>query len=1009
MGDTQDSEAISAYLTDLQDQVRAPSPPLAAAVRVLAEPLSFLGLLPSRADTNGTTRESFPHWAGPVQQTASKQLYFIQHLLPNHLDFILDNITLDWLSALPSAQQTALFDTYFIPALSRQQNAWNALVAVMSLQTLVNRINSRFSENHSFFNKTVLRLLRRLVETYSLADFCQGCSAFGQMDYSSGGTGGPTLDITAWDTFLSKLFSVPTRIANAFGVSLKNEIEECFQEVVFIQRQTAQLQRCLESIGDMEQGLQNQYARALAIVVAKLLRLGYGRILVELVVSVLWGSSVSTVASGWKLVLSHTSSPGTTQLFLTALMDYLDKNQLDFNSGDNLLRQHRPQDTISEDQKLEAVQRGANLLISIGFGAEEKNNGMVGEVLLQGRVFGLGALRMLICIQSGWPTGVRSNKDISYQVLLMLGYLDHKVIFEMDLIPMFGAGMTGWLEIEDFKKKQIALASLHVVAEEFSRIVDTIGSPADFDLNNEDKDVRLGRSLVRLKDGAKPYNPTTLPSFNTIGGPGTEKDVAEGTSTTPTVTQGFLLQEDSDDEEDPDAIEGPYSKAARARKDSSDESSDEEDDLKPYEMEYESDPDEDAGSVKKAKVAVPVYLRDLVSYIRASEDRDKTEIGLKNAAELIRRKVGSLELEEYAEELARSLVLLQDNFDLPGFYRSRENSLIALIVTSPVLVAGVLTQEFYARKNSMGQRLNILTALALGAQELSGSDRPPAVSSSTSAKNVSRSLPKKSEIPTAVAVQKPSFDSITSSISMERTRRFSQKSHIEASRPAPKANAFSNVAPIFLGGLLGRWGGNRGAGMERGYDALKKAPVIVLKKFVITLGVLVHYAGTSPHLIPITRELFQFLLALRYHNPPAQATPGPIPGAAATTASLTGSVFSTPSLTSLRLPGDVGVATRLSSTGAGGSLSALSSGSLPYNPDLVESILFDLLILLTPSTQTLSDQLLMHEFYAEIMECQQWAMELWEVYKLEQGSGEKARMYCAALLQRSFELLEVHM
>jgi len=33
--------------------------------------------------------------------------------------------------------------------------------------------------------------------------------------------------------------------------------------------------------------------------------------------------------------------------------------------------------------------------------------------------------------------------------------------------------------------------------------------------------------------------------------------------------------------------------------------------------------------------------------------------------------------------------------------------------------------------------------------------------------------------------------------------------------------------------------------MERGFDALQKAPVVLLKKFVLTLGVMVYYAGKA--------------------------------------------------------------------------------------------------------------------------------------------------------------------
>src|SRR5690554_3836325 len=48
-----------------------------------------------------------------------------------------------------------------------------------------------------------------------------------------------------------------------------------------------------------------------------------------------------------------------------------------------------------------------------------------------------------------------------------------------------------------------------------------------------------------------------------------------------------------------------------------------------------------------------------------------------------------------------------------------------------VIMHRVLTLEFYEKKNSIGQRMNILTALGLGAQELSGYNQSP-LSSATS-------------------------------------------------------------------------------------------------------------------------------------------------------------------------------------------------------------------------------------------------------------------------------------
>ncbi|KAG0260527.1 telomere binding protein [Mortierella polycephala] len=897
----QDSEAISAHLADLQNQIRASTPPMATVIRVLAEPLSFLELIPQSS--------SFPQWSGPTEPTAANRLYLIQHLLPNHLDFILDTITVAWWSALPSGQQSALFDAYFVPSVSRHpcaKDGLHAAVAMIALQSLVG-------------------------------------------------------------------------------------------------------------------------------------------ILVESLMSTLWAADSKEKSIAWKLALANTTSRGTTQLLLTTLMEYLDRHQLNISSIPNRME---PFTQLSDEEQRAMVHTSAKLLESLGFGIGEPNNVMIEEVLFQGRVFGVGVLRTLICIQTGWPSAIQTDKDsvlaqavkkaftiwsdamfvnhasadyqryVSHQILLMIPYFDTKVLLDMELFPVFGAGMSNWLELSNFERKRIGL----VVAEEFSRAVDTVGSSADFDLDRTNSEIQFARSLVQLKDGALPYQMTAaLKSNNTMeSGAGNIKTKAISTTTQE-------IDIDYDDDEDPDAIGDPMSRFNNGDY-SSDSSSgeDDEDDLKPYEIEDESDPDEDdVGSIKKTKVAAPLYLRDLLSYMRANEDREKVETGLRTAVELIRRKSGSLELEEFAEQLARTFVLAQDNFDTPNFYKLRENALVALVVTSPVIVAGVLTLEFYEKKNSIGQRMNILTALGLGAQELSGYNQSP-LSSATSSQAppstpTSKGMLSKDTRATALPAQqnqyssgslvtpKDSFASITSSIALERTRRFSQKSFIESSRPAPKANAFSNLAPAFLGGLLGRWGGNRGAGRERGFDVLQRAPFVLMKKYVMTVGVMVHFSGNSPHLLAITREVFQFLLALRYHNPPKS---GFAPAGASNSkpqdfmSTIASTSFSEPSsLSSLRLPGDIGSSTPSATTSR--SLSSSTATTSLHNSGLIECILFGLLILVTPISAALSDQLLLHEFYPEILECQQWAMELWEAST--GGPDEKSRLYCAALLQRCFELLKVSM
>lgn len=47
--------------------------------------------------------------------------------------------------------------------------------------------------------------------------------------------------------------------------------------------------------------------------------------------------------------------------------------------------------------------------------------------------------------------------DISYQLLLMIGYFSTATLLEMDAIPTFGNGVGNWLELEVFKRKQIGL------------------------------------------------------------------------------------------------------------------------------------------------------------------------------------------------------------------------------------------------------------------------------------------------------------------------------------------------------------------------------------------------------------------------------------------------------------------------------------------------------------------------------------------------------------------------
>ncbi|KAF9214360.1 telomere binding protein, partial [Podila verticillata] len=743
------TEAISAYLTDLQNQVRAPSPPLASVIRVLAEPLQFLGLIETSQQGPQQPSDAPSRWAGPGlepvtnEPLASTRLHFIQYLLPNHLEFILDHITLDWLSALTTSQQSKLFDASFVPILGslRQRPSpeykWACSVTVVSVQTLVGRLNHRFQENHSFMSQTILRLLRKLLTTYTLPDYHHGALFLSRAKSHRSSPESAALSEWSvyWDGFVSKLYSIPTRISNVLGAtgqlgSRADQEQDPFQETFFFQRQAKQLQHLLESIPSKdvkdEEG-RDRWPRSCAVVMTKYMRLGYGAILVQVITTTLWGVQDSSRAKGWLAALSS-CSPGVAQLVLTALADHLQADHLDF--GDNVYNKStnkssiiRSDQILSPKEQLSRVHKAAQILVDLGFGVEHgdddssrsssSNNAMITQVLIQGKVYSMGVLRTLVCVQSGWPRGVQATEGsvlfksfinvvsiwsdplfvkhssieyqryISFQLLLIMGYLHSTALSDLGLGSQIGEGMSSWLDLQSFQQKTIAL----VIAEEFTK---AIGSQANFDLNGSDPDIQFARSLVLLKDGARPYDPVpdTVP-LEKSQEPGNSEYGIDDTD------DSIILDDDNsedDEEEDPDAIV-PLTRTtvysdSDGDSDSDDEDKDENDDLRPYEMEYESDPDEDASSTRKPKVPAPLYLKDLNRYLRASEDREKAEMGLDKATELIRRKAGSLELEEYAEMLTTTLIEMQDTFELDGFFKKREDALVALVVTSPVLASG---------------------------------------------------------------------------------------------------------------------------------------------------------------------------------------------------------------------------------------------------------------------------------------------------------------------------------
>ncbi|GAB0134814.1 hypothetical protein EsDP_00003170 [Epichloe bromicola] len=332
--------------------------------------------------------------------------------------------------------------------------------------------------------------------------------------------------------------------------------------------------------------------------------------------------------------------------------------------------------------------------------------------------------------------------------------------------------------------------------------------------------------------------------------------------------------------------------------DSSDE--DEDDDLQPI-LDKGSDPedsDDDATLVRRNKPKPPVYIRDLITFLRDSESYDKQELGVKTAPTLIRRKANyGTEVSSHAEELARLLVGLQDKFDIDNFENLRIQSMISLVIAQSKSMAPWFARTFFEGDYSLSQRTSVLVTLGLSARELAGIQTPGCQSVPSFA---SKRLPDKMERfyfePTQQArtLHSPqisqlkglppnALDTITQSLTSSflgplaaeaadatsgpdalKVQTFTAR-YKSKSRAKPRVRAIPNttaavLSTYFFSPLTAHF-----------QFALRSSKPVVLNPAVLalylqTLGIIVNAAGPSTLSLPqITSELWDLLLRVRVH------------------------------------------------------------------------------------------------------------------------------------------------
>ncbi|KFY31072.1 hypothetical protein V493_01436 [Pseudogymnoascus sp. VKM F-4281 (FW-2241)] len=319
-----------------------------------------------------------------------------------------------------------------------------------------------------------------------------------------------------------------------------------------------------------------------------------------------------------------------------------------------------------------------------------------------------------------------------------------------------------------------------------------------------------------------------------------------------------------------------------------DEGSEGDSDLVPYTKpdSDEEDSDEDPTLVVRNKPTAPVYIRDLISYFRDTENYDRQRLALSTAASLIRRKSGfGTEVKDHAEELATILMGLQDKYDIEDFNDLRLQGMISVLLCDPRRMAKWFARTFFDGDYSISQRASVLSTIAISARELGGfkeEDKSLTKTTLTSSNNFpSKRLPER--LHKIYATGESPVDSLSHQLSKTmiqplaasladkatgpdilKVRTFSSRLAVESRRAPPTVNTLSSmVAESFFFPLTGRFFAHLKA--YGGKNVIFES--FLLSSYLKTLSLIIHASGTSNLQLPqMTTEFWDLLLAVRSHT-----------------------------------------------------------------------------------------------------------------------------------------------
>ncbi|KAL4990172.1 telomere length regulation protein-domain-containing protein [Aspergillus falconensis] len=304
-----------------------------------------------------------------------------------------------------------------------------------------------------------------------------------------------------------------------------------------------------------------------------------------------------------------------------------------------------------------------------------------------------------------------SSQEANAQVILLAaGYLQRLDGDEMKSIgrtSVFLNAVSNRLAATSTRARFLGM----IIGTAISQLIEEPGKSMKFDLEEMESDEATWYlNLINTGDKIGSLYSITRPN-NMFKKPGPASTTAHGPTST---TRPFG-----------NPNQGAAKIVAIEETDGSDEEEEDEedDDLIPYEKPDEdpADEDDDPTLIQRNKPIAPVYIRDLIIYLRDTENLDRHELALTTAPELIRRKTGfGTELAEHTEELGLTLVGLQEQSKFPKFHELRLQSMIALIVSQPLKMARWFAAVFFDGDLSQAQRSAVLTALGLSAREVAG-------------------------------------------------------------------------------------------------------------------------------------------------------------------------------------------------------------------------------------------------------------------------------------------------